>query len=216
MSINSPTQNIILVGAGGYGRELVALLLSEPKDLQTWVIKGFLDDNPEKTGSLVSSYPILGTSDTYTPDANDVFLLAVGNPHIRLQLAEKLLKKNAKLFTFIHSKALVLTDAKFGQGCVVYPNSVIANNAQLGDFVSVNYFTAIGHDVTIGNACVINAHCDIPGNVKIGNGVIIGNGSNMVPGIKIGDKAILGAGSTAFRNIPAGKTVLGCPAKAIN
>jgi maltose O-acetyltransferase len=50
--------------------------------------------------------------------------------------------------------------------------------------------------------------------VRIGTNVWIGSGAIVLPGIEIGDDAIVGAGSVVTRNVPAGATVTGNPARA--
>ncbi len=49
--------------------------------------------------------------------------------------------------------------------------------------------------------------------VRIGANVWIGSGAIILPGVTIGDDAIIGAGSVVTRNVPAGTTVVGNPAK---
>ena len=49
--------------------------------------------------------------------------------------------------------------------------------------------------------------------VRIGNDVWIGGGAIILPGITIGDGAIVGAGSVVTRDVGAGATVAGNPAR---
>lgn len=51
--------------------------------------------------------------------------------------------------------------------------------------------------------------------VKIGADVWIGGGSIILPGVTIGDGAVIGAGSIVTRDVPAGYTVAGNPARRI-
>jgi len=50
--------------------------------------------------------------------------------------------------------------------------------------------------------------------VQIGRNVWIGAGALVLPGISIGDDAIIGAGSVVTRDVAAGTTVYGNPARA--
>jgi maltose O-acetyltransferase len=50
--------------------------------------------------------------------------------------------------------------------------------------------------------------------VTIGANVWIGGGAIILPGVTIGDDAIVGAGSIVTRNVAAGVTVVGNPARA--
>jgi maltose O-acetyltransferase len=50
--------------------------------------------------------------------------------------------------------------------------------------------------------------------VHIGRNVWIGGGAIILPGITVGDDAVIGAGSVVTKDVPAGVTVLGNPARA--
>jgi maltose O-acetyltransferase len=50
--------------------------------------------------------------------------------------------------------------------------------------------------------------------VTIGANVWIGGGAIILPGVRIGDDAIVGAGSIVTRDVAAGATVVGNPARA--
>ncbi|TBR22377.1 MAG: sugar O-acetyltransferase, partial [Reyranella sp.] len=47
----------------------------------------------------------------------------------------------------------------------------------------------------------------------IGADVWIGGGAIILPGVSIGDGAIVGAGAVVTRDVPAGVTIVGNPAK---
>lgn len=49
--------------------------------------------------------------------------------------------------------------------------------------------------------------------IRIGRNVWIGSGAIILPGVTIGDDAVVGAGSVVTRDVPAGATVVGNPAK---
>jgi maltose O-acetyltransferase len=51
--------------------------------------------------------------------------------------------------------------------------------------------------------------------VTIGSRVWIGGGAVILAGVSIGDDAIVGAGSVVTRDVPAGATVVGNPAKPV-
>jgi maltose O-acetyltransferase len=49
--------------------------------------------------------------------------------------------------------------------------------------------------------------------VRIGRNVWIGAGALILPGVSVGDDALVGAGSVVTRDVPAGATVMGNPAR---
>ncbi len=51
--------------------------------------------------------------------------------------------------------------------------------------------------------------------VTIGANVWIGGGAILLPGVTVGDDAIIGAGSVVTRDVPAGATVAGNPARVL-
>lgn len=51
--------------------------------------------------------------------------------------------------------------------------------------------------------------------VRIGRNVWIGGGAILLPGITVGDDSMIGAGSVVTRDVPAGATVAGNPARVL-
>lgn len=49
--------------------------------------------------------------------------------------------------------------------------------------------------------------------IHIGRNVWIGGGALLMPGVTVGDDAVIGAGSVVTRDVPAGRTVVGNPAR---
>lgn len=52
--------------------------------------------------------------------------------------------------------------------------------------------------------------------VKIGNNVWVGGSALILPGVTIGDNAIVGAGAVVTKDVAAGGTVVGNPARPMN
>lgn len=83
---------------------------------------------------------------------------------------------------------------------------VIHGNAQIGDDSHVR------QGVTIGNR-FLNDPFSAP---KLGARVNIGAGAKLLGGITIGDDVNIGANAVVLRDVPAGLTVVGIPAKPVN
>ena len=79
----------------------------------------------------------------------------------------------------------------------------------------IDNLVQIGHNGVIGRGTVIAAQTGLSGSCTIGDGVQMGGQVGLSDHVEVGDGARLGAGTKAIRDVPAGETVLGAPAKPI-
>lgn len=119
-------------------------------------------------------------------------------------------------FPEIKNAVLRLTGMKIGK------NAFIAVGSALDIFYPE--LVEIGENAIIGYGCVITAHEMVnagqnselrTGSVRIGAGATIGTRSVLLPGVGIGDGATVGAMSLVNRDVPAGETHAGIPARKI-
>lgn len=75
--------------------------------------------------------------------------------------------------------------------------------------------THIGHDAVIGEDCEICCGAKIGGFVVIGDRVKVGLGAIVLPNVVIGADARIGAGAVVTRDVPAGETWVGSPARRL-
>ena len=73
----------------------------------------------------------------------------------------------------------------------------------------------VGHDVVVGEDCDLAPNCAIGGCATIGDRVKIGMGAIVNPWVSIGDDARIGSGTVVNRDVPAGETWVGVPARRI-
>ena len=205
---------IIIVGAGGFGRELLWWIKDINKVQKKWIIEGFIDDNIHALDGYECDYSIIGTIKDWLPKEDEEFALAVGSPELKRRIVNILKSKGAKFATIVHPTAMLSEFAKCGEGLIMFPNSKISCNTIVGDFVTL-LATPIGHDTTIGDYTVISGGCNIVRNVKIGNDVFLAAGVCIAQDICIGDGAYLGLGSVVLKDVPAGATVFGNPARIL-
>lgn len=206
-------KNLIIIGAGGCGREVLQWAKDINKVSGRWNIKGFLDDDPNALEGLKCDVPLLGEIDEYEIQPEDEFACGVGSSGTRRVIMEKILSRGGKPAEIIHPTAVIADTASIGAGAIIYPFALISDNASLGDYCIINMYSSVAHDAVLGDYCTISAHCDITGMCTLGSDVFFGSGANMVPGTKIADGAFICAGSTVMGRVREGAKMLGVPAK---
>jgi maltose O-acetyltransferase len=147
---------------------------------------------------------------------------------------------NAALSKPIETRRAILAErlAAIGRGAIVRPPFFCdyGYNIRLGDDVFINFncvfldivSIVIGDRSQIGPGVHIYA-ADHPRDpdvrrrglefgrpVRIGCDVWIGGGAIILPGVSIADRAIIGAGSVVTRDVSAGMTVAGNPARPLS
>lgn len=227
-------KRLLIIGAGGFGREVFTWARDNPLHGSEWTVGGFLDsrsdalngfakdprelrDTMRHENALLSRYRrdvgIVGDPMTHAPRPDEVFICAVGDPVERRRYATPILEKGGRFITLMHPRAEVSVYAGFAEGTIIGPMACVSPDVRIGRFVTVNSYTSIGHDAIIGDWCEIDGHCLIAGRASIGEGVRIHGGAIITPDVRIGDGAVVGAGSVVFGRIPAATTVMGNPAR---
>lgn len=208
-------ERTIIVGAGGFGRELINWSRDCHDAGRLPPLAGMLDDNPAALKGFDYGVDILGTASDFVPEQGDMFILAIGTPAAKERIVAMLRERGAQFATLIHPAAVVARSARIGEGCVLCPMSLVSADAQIGRFVSINALSSVGHDVRLGDYATLSAHVDLTGSVSVGHSVLIGSGAKILPRVMIGDNATIGAGSIVYRTVPAGHSVFAQPAKML-
>lgn len=208
-------RNIILIGAGGLGRELYSWILQSVESSSKYYVEGFIDDDNVKLSGF-NNYPdILGKLESGVIEKYTNFIITISKLEIRYQIFNLLEGLNKNIFGFIHPSTLIGQNTILAPCLVTFPNCVISCDVKIGKSVFINNGSQIGHDVVIRDFVNIMANVDIGGNCEIGEMVTIGTGATILPGIKIPPNTFIGAGSVVFRSIKQPGTYVGNPAKKI-
>jgi sugar O-acyltransferase (sialic acid O-acetyltransferase NeuD family) len=191
-------EKIVVIGAGGFGREVLWLLRDINNHAPAWDVVGMLDDYAD--ASQIDGVPLLGKVQRFAEFDDCRFVIAFGSPESKASL--------------IHPTAIVADSAVIGPGGIVCAYSVISINATLGAHVSVNLSCTIGHDSVLGDFCSVMPGSNISGNVRLGQAVYMGTGAKIIHRVDVGDESTVGAGSVVIKSIEAKQTVFGNPARA--
>lgn len=206
---------LVIIGAGGFGREMWAWAEQSVQLGKEWTLKGFIDDNVDALRKKPSPGGILGTLKDYSPAAEDVFVCAMGVPATKRKCSELIAARGGRFARLFHRTAVLGHDVTCDEGVILCPFSVVSANNGLGRGVVVNIHSSVDHDTVVGDWTQINCHCDLTGGVVVGQEVWFSSRVSVAPGVKIGDAAFIGAGSVVLRDVEAGAKVFGIPARRI-
>lgn len=207
-------KDIIIAGAGGFGREALAIIQDINSQKIRWNIKGFIDDNPNALDGKKCEYGIIGTIADWIPSENEAFVIGISSPTGKEKIANILKSKGAKFTTLISPYALVSTVAEFGEGSVVTAGSSVGPGAKIGNFVNIAG-SMIGGDAIIGDYSTTTGFANVT-NACLGKRVFVGSNAVILNDLKVGDDAFVCAGSVVFHNVKAGTKVFGNPARRMD
>ena len=186
-------KNIVLIGGGGHCISVIDII----EDGIDFNILGVLDSNTRENNIL--GYEILG-DDNLIPELvneNTYFLITVGqikSYSIRKNIAETLIKNNAKLATVISSLAYVSKHAQIEEGTIIMNHAVVNAKAKIGKNCIINTKANIEHGVLIGEFCHISTCAVINGDCVVGSGTFIGSNATISNNVSIKENSIIGAG----------------------
>lgn len=209
-------RDLVIIGCGGFGREVADVVDSINRVNPTWNLIGFIDDTPnpkniervEQRGSTV-----VGSIDRARLDARPHYVVGVGDSTTREHLAARAERRNWVPATLVHPTAAVGADVVLGPGVVVCAHVAVGSDVSIGRHVHLDRAVQVGHDsalgdfVTVHPAAVISGTCDIQPHVELGTNC------TLLPGIEIGAGATVGAAACVVRNVAEGQTVKGVPAR---
>lgn len=207
-------KNLIIVGAGGLGRQTQWLIERINEVTPTWNILGYVDDNQE---AKVDDYPILGGIEYLEKYEGELAVaVAIATPKVRKNIVERIkTNTNIEFPNLIDPSVMMNHKAHFGVGNIIFASTILVIDVFIKDFVIINLDCTIGHDVELGSYITIYPSVNVSGNVSVGNEVEIGTGTQIIQGKKVHEQSIIGAGSVVVRDIPAKCTAVGSPAKPI-
>ena len=200
---------VILIGAGGHAK----VVWDTMRAMGAQVI-AVLDDDEKIWGHAFMNLKVEGPTTRISEFQAEGAIIAIGDNPARRQMYERVSRQDVPLLNVIHPTAVIAPAVELGKGIVVFANVVVNIGTRIGDNVILNTACTIDHDCIIGAHAHVAPGAHLAGGIRVGAGALIGIGAAIIPNIRVGDWSIVGAGSVVVRDVPAGATVVGSPARA--
>jgi len=211
---------LVIIGAGGFGREVHDLVesINEVGGVATWDVLGFIDNHVESPELLAErGLPHLGGDEALEQlPPGTRYVIGIGNGAVRRSLDARATALGLEAAVLVHPTAWIGKHlVTLGPGTIICAHVSITTNVHLGRHVHLNLNATVGHEARLDDYVTVNPGASISGNVVLGTEVMIGTGASVIQGKSVGAGAVIGAGAAVVRDIPAGVTAIGIPAKAI-
>ena len=206
------TREVVVVGAGGMGREAVDVARAAGREVVGVVDDGPKTDDLDRLARLGVAY--LGDLEDWSSSASVTpWVVGVGDPALRRRLARRLAAVTAPAPALVHPAATLGSDVRVGDGSIVCAGARLSTHVRLGRHAHVLANAIVGHDVVVGDHVSVNPGAIVSGAVRIGSEALIGAGATVLQNLEVGEGSVVGAGACVVRDVVGGVVVRGVPAR---
>ncbi|MDD2598623.1 MAG: acetyltransferase [Kiritimatiellae bacterium] len=198
-------KKIIIIGAGGLGKEIAWVISRINAMNPSFEICGFCDDDLSCAANVKNIAPFLGTvEEVVARHKRTGYICAIGNNKTRKLVMQMLDGMGLFPASVIDPSAAVAEGVQVGAGTYIGINSVVSVGCCLGRGCIVNHNATVGHDVVLGDFAQVCPGVSISGGCVIGEGALLGSNSCTIPGKRMGAWATLGAGAVLLSDLEEG------------
>lgn len=206
------TTALVIVGAGGHGRETLDVVEACNAVTPTYEFVGFCALDADVALVARRNARLLGDVDVLR-DLHASYVIGIGTSETRRDLDGRLSAFGREATTLVHPAASLGSDLRFAPGVILAAGARVTTNVTLGRHTHLNVDAVVSHDCEVGDYVTLSPGVLINGNVTLGEGVFLGTGAIVLPGRSVGRWAKIGAGALVTEDVPAGRTAVGAPAR---
>jgi sugar O-acyltransferase (sialic acid O-acetyltransferase NeuD family) len=197
-------------GAGGCGRGISPLVrtMLHPGDQLV-----FVDDG--HAGETVNRLSVLSFDDFADHRGSTAICLAVADPQAREALDRRCAAVGLRYFSVAAQQHVEMDDVQIGEGALISPFTSLTSNIRIGRHFHLNLYSYVEHDCVIGDFVTFAPAVRCNGGVTIGDGAYVGSNAVIRQGLSVGAGAVIGMGAVVTKDVPAGETWVGNPARAL-
>jgi len=216
--VNKPIYAIY--GASGFGREVLPVgrdLLAQAGLALDQLV--FIDDAPP--ASRLNGHRVLTWQAFLKEPASGRFVsLAIANGGIRERLALRLRDHGVTPWEIRAGNVVQLDDVAMEEGAILCAFVTLTSNIRIGRHFHANIYSYVAHDCVIGDFVTFAPGVKCNGNIVIEDHAYIGTGAVLRQGkpgqpLRIGRGAVVGMGAVVTKDVAAGTTVVGNPARPL-
>ena len=204
---------MLIIGAKGFAKEVLQIL-HQNGDLDQLA---FYDDiTPDIGDKLLNQFTVLKSIDQAEHFFNVVdkrFTIGIGNPFLRFKMYQKFTERGGVFSSTVSKGADIGSyEVSIEPGSNILSGVKISNNTKIGIGCMIYYNSIITHEVEIGKFVEISPGATLLGRCKIGDFTHIGSGAIILPDVIVGNDVVIAAGAVVTRNIQNNVMVAGVPA----
>jgi sugar O-acyltransferase (sialic acid O-acetyltransferase NeuD family) len=213
MSVPEP---IVIVGVGGFSREVLDVIAAINTIGPRWDVRGIVGDGvgADLDERAQRGEELLGPIEALV-DLQARYVIGIGDPGDRQRIDRWATGAGLEPASVVHPTATVGSDDRLGPGVVIASGARITTNIEVGRHVHLDVNSTVSHDCVIGRWVTLGPAVNVTGHVTIGDRVSMGARSVVIPGITVGDDVTVGAGAVVVRDLAAGVTAVGSPARPL-
>lgn len=174
----------------------------------------FLDSAPALHGQTVDGLPVVGGFEAAAPltaQGTRHVVVAIGDNHDRVRLAEALAAVGLEPVSAIHPLTSIAPSAQLGRHLIIGPRVTICVHASIGDHCVLSSGCIIEHDNVLGRGVFLDPAVRLAGGVTIEAGARVGIGACVIPGRRLGRVCTVEPGTVVIRDVPMGASTSGVP-----